>query len=270
MKNKLILFFSLMYSLTWAQNIKTIKVSTNDKVYFNFEEPLKYVDIGNESLVAKGQNSVVPNLIWVKAKKPFTRTSIKIITQSGQDYIYFLEYTKQVNVLNLYPQKGMSPVQVVSNNKNRKVQSSSMDAICNQIESKYKRGFIHTQNGKFDTKSRLALWLKGVYHTSDKTYFQVQIENKSRVPFQIGGNIVFEIEDGKKDKTRIEPISKCSFSRSITKKETMIYVFPKTTVSNDRNIIISVSEDTTSGKNTNRKVTATISASKILNGIYLN
>lgn len=257
--------------------VDTIYSNTSNKIFFVFQSPIKQATTGNYDFYF-GYNKQTPSKIahLTAAKKTNELTNLFVVTQDEKMYSFLIGYKRNINpndmVKRINQKKALNNFEVEYENtrktSNYIVNSKPIanadydlryserktieenyatisDNILLQKRNVYKRTLTVLDN--------LYFRLKNYYSDKEEVYFLFEIDNKSKIDFDI--NFIKFFAALKKKKKRVleqqiflgengSPIYTHKLPKRIKPGETkqFVCVFKKTPLSRDKIILVNLSE----------------------------
>ncbi|ASK32370.1 conjugative transposon protein TraN [Chryseobacterium sp. T16E-39] len=175
-----------------------MEVTYNKTSHLLFPSPIRYVDLGNESLIAS-KSEDVSNVLRIKSSvKGFEEeTNFSVITQDGKFYSFDVFYSVSPDALNYdllklqrKYEKDYSTEVLFEELKGKS--SSLTELLIKTLNELPARTIKHISSKSFG----IQFLLKSLYVHEGKFYFNFQIKNKSNVSYDIDF-ISFKIIDKK-------------------------------------------------------------------------
>lgn len=225
---------------------------TYDKTsHLIFPSAIRYVDMGNECLIA-GKVEHAENVLRVKAAvRDFeSQTNFSVITDDGRFYNFDVLYSPSPEVMNY------DLVKLQQSNDKHKTNNvlfeelgntlpSLADQLMEYIYKKDKRIVKHIGSKSFG----IQYLLKGIYIHNGKYYFHTELKNSSNVPFQIDF-ITFKVVDKKIAKRTVIQERTLTPLRIYKTQETLfgkatqqnVFLFDQFTIADDKKLVIEIFE----------------------------
>ena len=227
-------------------------ISTDKTTSLVFPFAVKYVDRGNQFVMAQLVKDVPTILLLKAASKDFTETNLSVITDDGSVYTFNVCFESRPATWVHY-----LPI----NNK------ATTAMYANGILDNPKR-----VNKIDDHKWKTDAAIIGVYVKNDVMFYQIKIKNNSPIDYSID-LIRFYIKDKKKSKrTSVQEIELKPLYTvgNITKikshsESTMVFALEKYTIPDAKYMILQINE-----KNGGRHFTMRIKNKKIMKAIVLS
>jgi len=185
--------FSQSLTATEAMVIKpyplTITFYKTTNVIFPFA--IKSVDRGSADILAQKAKGVENILELKAAKENFKETNLTVITADGKFYSYVVNYSDSPSVLNIQFSKDGSKDEANS------FFSSGMNEANIQTNAEKIAGEKRTIHKVKDKKYGMKLQLQGLYIKEDVIYYQMKLQNRSNISYDID-QFRFFIRDEKK------------------------------------------------------------------------
>lgn len=218
-------------------------VTFNKTTNLIFPYAIKSVDRGSRDVLAQKAKGV-DNILLVKAgKENFPETNLSIITADGKLYSFLLRYSINPSLLNLSFAKdtlseNWASLPVAESNE------AQIERRAEQV-AREKR-MLHGQKDKaFDIRLRL----NGLYIGNSVLYFQVELRNRSNIPYDIEMHRFFIKDEKKANRTasqdiELQPLYIYGDTSSVRELGTNILVFalPKFTIPDKKYLLIQLME----------------------------
>src|SRR6185312_5412503 len=173
--------FSQSFTATKAMVIEPYPLSITFYKTTNliFPYAIKSVDRGSTDILtqkAKGME----NILQLKAaKQNFKETNLTAITADGKFYSYIVNYSDSTTVLNIQFSKDSSKEET------KTFFSSGMNEMNIQTNAAKIAGEKRTVHGVKDKKYGMKLQLQGLYIREDVIYYQMELQNRSNINYDI-------------------------------------------------------------------------------------
>lgn len=286
MKNTLIIFFVFITKITFSQVI-TVYANQEDSVILIFDKPIKQGLPGSKNYYF-AYDRKKPDLIGtLNAKKNAPASNLFVVTTDGQMYSIIIKYKENItnkDHTNIIPVS--SSIQNIKKEKQAKLRTVKVQEKNNPVDLKIKKESapISTDNydyhhkednftekeylelckkilkndqlyfrNKFRVQEKVFFSLKNYYYHKEELYFYFELENQSKIDFDV--NLLnFFIENRKKKKRTLSQRvflgekGLPDFSYNVPKrvksgdKSNFICVFKKFSINSDKVIIVSLSE----------------------------
>ncbi|MDR1225754.1 MAG: conjugative transposon protein TraN [Prevotellaceae bacterium] len=168
-----------------------LQVTFDKTVHIIFPATIRYVDLGNERLIA-GKAGEAENVLRVKSAEEFWEgeTNMSVITDNGNFYTFNVKFAAEPEKLNIEMQDFTHDGSVVNRPNN------SMEIYLKELNSESPRLIrlimksIHENNYRIikHIGARgfgVQLLLKGVYSYNGMLFFHVELKNSSSVNYNI-------------------------------------------------------------------------------------
>lgn len=232
-----------------------LEVAFEKTTHIIFPAPIRYVDLGNENIVA-GVAGDAENVLRVKAAEDNFEgeTNLSVITENGYYYTFNVKYAKEPEKLAIEMQDFISDGDAVNrpnntmaiylkelNNENPQM----VRAIMKSIDNANQRLIKHIGSRAFGIQA----FVKGIYSFGGILYFSTEIKNNTNVPFVID-YITFTIVDKKVVKrttiqeTVINPVRAFNYVTEVATKmlEKSVFAFPIFTIPADKVLQVEIHE----------------------------
>lgn len=190
----LLLFVGLFFKTFGQQSLEAgrvepyrLEVTYNKTCHLIFPVAIRYTDLGSNYLIA-GKAEDAQNVLRVKAAvKDFAEeTNFSVITEDGHFYSFNVIYSGDPYTLSYDLQKMK---QDVEREEGKNVQFEELgfnppsltEIVLKTIYQQNKRYVRHIASRSYGIQSLL----KGIYVHNGKFYFQIEMKNRSQVPFVV-------------------------------------------------------------------------------------
>jgi conjugative transposon TraN protein len=251
------LFNGLTRPLTFNRMIPpyALEVTFSKTVHIIFPSAIRYVDLGSIDLIAAKADGT-ENVLRVKAAvQGFRReTNLSVITDNGSYYTFNVKYADEPVKLSVE----MADFLHGWNDENRP--GNNIPVYTSDLGSEspwFVRLVMETIHKSNKTKIRhigsrnfgVQYLLKGIYAHNELLFFHLQLKNTSTVVYDID-YIMFKIVDKKVAKRTaiqeqvITPLRSYNQMTAVAggKEERTVFVLPKFTIPNDRQLVIELTE----------------------------
>jgi len=218
-------------------------VTLNKTTNLIFPYAIKSVDRGSRDVLAQKAKGV-ENILLVKAgTENFSETNLSIITGDGKLYSFLLRYTDNPSLLNISFAKDSLP-----SNTTTLPEAENNEAQTEQVAervAKEKRMLHCLKDKAYDIRLRL----NGLYIENNVFYFQVELRNRSNIPYDID-MLRFFIKDEKKasrtasQDLELSPLYIYGDTSSVKERATniLVYALPKFTIPDKKYLLIQLME----------------------------
>jgi conjugative transposon TraN protein len=204
---------------------------------------IKSVDRGSRDVLAQKAKGV-ENILLVKAgREKFSETNLSIITADGKLYSFLLRYSDNPSLLNIAFAKDTLIDRTVSlpEAENNEAQ---IERVAEEVAKK-KRALRGLKDIAYDIRLRL----NGLYIENNVFYFQVELRNRSNIPYDTD-MLRFFIKDEKKAKRtasqdiELSPLYSYGDATAVKEHTTNVLVFalPKFTIPDKKYLLIQLME----------------------------
>jgi conjugative transposon TraN protein len=248
--------FSQSLTATEAMVIKpyplTITFYKTTNVIFPFA--IKSVDRGSADILAQKAKGVENILELKAAKENFKETNLTVITADGKFYSYVVNYSDSPSVLNIQFSKDGSKDEANS------FFSSGMNEANIQTNAEKIAGEKRTIHKVKDKKYGMKLQLQGLYIKEDVIYYQMKLQNRSNISYDID-QFRFFIRDEKKLKRtasqelEMKPLYVYGDTASVGGQSERVFLFalPKFTIPDNKFLDVQLFEKN-GGRNLELKI----------------
>lgn len=144
-----------------------------------FPYAIKSVDRGSADILTQKAKSM-ENILQLKAgKQNFKETNLTVITADGKFYSYIVNYSDSTSVLNIQFSKDSSKEEA------KTFFSSGMNEVNLETNAAKLAGEKRTMHGVKDKKYGMKLQLLGLYIEEDVIYYQMELQNRSNINYDI-------------------------------------------------------------------------------------
>jgi conjugative transposon TraN protein len=213
-----------------------LEVTFNKTTHILFPAPIRYVDLGNEKIVAAVAGDA-ENVLRVKSAEEYFNgeTNLSIITDNGSYYTFNVKYAKEPEKLSIEMQDFTHDGSAVNRPNNsleiflKELNNESpqlVRLIMKSIHSNNYRVVKHIGARGFGVQ----FLLKGVYSYGGMLYFHTEIKNSSPVSYNID-YLTFKIVDRKlvqrttTQEMVLKPVRAHNYIVSVGAKKTECTVF---------------------------------------------
>jgi conjugative transposon TraN protein len=212
-----------------------LPITVNKTTTLIFPYSIKSVDRGSRDVLAQKANGI-ENVLLVKAgRENFPETNLSIITSDGKLYSILLTYSNNPYPLNLSFTKDTIQIDPFI----KQAEYNEMELEVNAGKISIKERTIH---GIQQRKYKVLFRLSGIYIKGDVFYFQMEVQNRSGVNYEME-RVRFFIRDEKKYKRtasqeiELQPLYVHGDTATIKNRDRRILVFalPKFTIGDQKN-----------------------------------
>ncbi|WP_066225011.1 DUF4138 domain-containing protein [Formosa haliotis] len=248
-----LIIITLLPYHTEAQTVRhldTIYANENNTVALFFPNPIRQGITGSGHFVFT-YNREKQQYFGLLQATPGIDSNLLLISETGDVYSYLLAYKKNLDTFNYFidlesaignevpktpmKPKAQTPIKTVIN----------YDKLCSYALTNprtIKRSSAHSQD--------ISLTLKNLVYNNDALLFVMDIENNSTLDYNVN-TLEISIRIRKKGKHKsmqklsLKPLYKYNLPKRIDKKSKaiIVYVIPKFSISNEREVVISLQED---------------------------
>ncbi len=244
-------------TLDWDRMIPpyALEVTYDKTVHIIFPAPIRYVDLGNESIIA-GIAGDLDNVLRVKAAVPFfeLETNLAVATDDGRYYSFNVKYADEPLKLNVEMHDFIHDGNAVNRPNN------SIELFLHELQNesptivRFVMQSIHEQNSRLirhiGSKSfGIQFTCKGIYTYNNMIYFHTEIRNSSSVPFRMD-YLTWKILDKQlvrrttMQETEIRPVRAHNYMQIVRPRETVstVFAFPLFTIPKDKVLRVDLHE----------------------------
>lgn len=219
-----------------------LQITYNKTTNLVFPYSVKSVDRGSEDILV--QKAIhADTILQIKARREgFNQTNLSVVTTDGRLYSFLVEYATTPAKLNYL----FNTTSSSSNSSHLNHRDNELDFRENAKNIAGTKGFIHSVR---NSKYKMDLQLEGIYVSNEHIYFQLQVMNKSNLPYYID-NLQFITRDKKAAKRtstqeiELKPVYTYGNTNGIYSQSSQQYVFvlPAFTIANSKYLAIQLSE----------------------------
>lgn len=219
-----------------------------------FPYAIKSVDRGSADILAQKAKSM-ENILQLKAgKQNFKETNLTIITADEKFYSYIVNYSDSPSVLNIEFSKDSSEEET------KTFFSSGMNEANIQIKAAKIAGRKRTIHGVKDKKYGMKLQLCGLYINEDVIYYQIELQNRTNINYDIDQFRFFVCDQKKVKRTasqemEIKPLYIHDDTATVCGQSERVFVFalPKFTIPDNKFLDVQLMEKN-GGRNLELKI----------------
>ena len=181
-----------------------LEITYNKTSHLIFPAPIRYADLGSEYLIA-GKAEDLTNVLRVKAavKNFAEETNFSVVTEDGRYYSFNVRYNAHPDTLTYDFLKISKAARSGNANEVMLEEMGENSPAMSELISK----FIYDDNKRLITyigaKSfGVRTLLKSIYSHNDKLFFNLELKNKSNVPFKIE-YVIFKVVDRRQAKRTV-------------------------------------------------------------------
>lgn len=244
------ILFILLFSLKAQQKVDTIFISTDKFVTIRFPSKIEYYQNSVSINDDIGIKSVDENLFLQYLVADVPETNLLVKTIDNNYYSFILRYSPNPHKLNylasnnpLTPTKNEVfktgvPAPMVKEKETKKDESPEEKLL-------KEKGYLRGRN--VSKKKEITIILKGIYVSSDRLYFLLNLENSSNIPLDIE-SYKFYITSSKglsssEQTSELFPISVTPKLHTLLKgQQNIVFMFNKFTISNDKILRFEITE----------------------------
>ncbi len=244
-------------TLDWDRMIPpyALEVTYDKTVHIIFPAPIRYVDLGNESIMA-GIAGDLDNVLRVKAAVPFfeLETNLAVATEDGRYYSYNVKYADEPLKLNVEMHDFIHDGNAVNRPNN------SIELFLHELQNesptivRFVMQSIHTQNSRLlrhigSKAFGIQFVCKGIYTYNNMIYFHTEIRNSSSVPFRMD-YLTWKILDKQlvrrttMQETEIRPVRAYNYMQTVKPREIVstVFAFPLFTIPREKVLRVDLHE----------------------------
>lgn len=255
MKNLLILFLFLFFGKAFAQDEETLDTiyaneSTNISLFFPSQIRQGITGAPNFTF---GYNGDKAQYFGLLKAVPGSHSNLLVLTMDGQVYSYILKYRKNLPKLNYFIDRSES---IGIEFPQKTTSDSTPSARENKGISRAHLGrlsafYLRNTKGNVKTKRKdgLVLKVKDLIYYGNETFMIFELENRSRIDFQLNYLNVYVSQGNKKRNASYQKLLKTPVYTfklpEVVKpgqKNKFAYVLPKFTIGDNEKIEVEVRE----------------------------
>lgn len=233
----------------------SLEVSFDKTIHIIFPDAVMYIDLGSANIIA-GKADAAENVVRVKAAvQDFeNETNFSVITKAGNFYAFNVKYSDNPQKLNIEMKDTVHDGKAVDRPNNAqevylselgKESPKTVYLIMKSIHMNDKKRIKHIGSKRFGVQ----YMLKSIYSHSNLLYFHTEIDNKTRVIYDVDF-ITFKITDKEVAKrtaiqeTIIKPVRVYNYVTLVRGKtvERTVFAFEKFTIPDDKQLVVKMYE----------------------------
>tara|TARA_R110002012_G_scaffold1719_1_gene8365 strand:- start:14927 stop:15703 length:777 start_codon:yes stop_codon:yes gene_type:complete len=236
------------------QPLDTIYANDYKNVALFFPEPIRQGVTGSDNFVFT-YNREKEQYFGLLQAKPGKESNLLVVNRNGSVFSYIVRYKAQLSTLNYFIPMTSSignekpivadSIQVETSEKSIDNRTYYYQKFCSYLLNRNQRiGRIKNRNGD------IVLSVENIVFDKEELYFVIQIENNSTLDYDLNFlNLSIETrQKGKKKSAQRlfqKPLYTYNLPSKIPKNETVrfVYVLPKFSLSNDRRVVMELSEE---------------------------
>ncbi len=230
-----------------------LEVSYHKTTHLIFPSSIRYVDLGSKNIIA-GKAEQADNVLRVKAGiEDFeTETNLTVICEDGNFYNFNVKYTDEPEKLNIEVKDFLLEQKTANTNKQtvlfKELSNESPQLVNLIMQTIYKKNRTRLRHIG-SKKLGIEFVLKSLYVHNGLLYFHTELENDSKVPFEVDF-MTFRVVDKKMLKKtaiqekQIQPVRMYHPIAFVggDKKERSVFCLEKMTLPDDKKLVISIFE----------------------------
>lgn len=225
------------------------------------------VDRGSSGVLAQ-KASEVSNILQVKCEdENFKPTNLTVVTAEGALYSFLLHFVPNPRLLNLKVADLEIPIQQIAQFEGGIKSQAKLKDAAQRIATKKE-----IVNKLSDKGNDMGLYVQGIYISGDVLYFQVKLENNSRINYDVEQfrSYLTDSKQAKRTARQETPLIPL-FSEGNDKRiegnssNTVVLAFDKFTIPNKKHMVLQVME-----KNGGRNLELKIKNKEILKAKSIN
>lgn len=186
--------------IAFAQAPDTLFISTSQVVHLRFASELKYVNLGNKSIVARIVDGS-KDFVALKAREPFSDvTSLSCLENNGRMHTFLVAYREHPERLDVDTRQAAEPAPPVPPEaESFSFSSSSLSAKSFDDIASMPRELYHLGCGGYD----IAISCDNIFVADDVLYIVLSLENRSAVSYALS-DPRFSIESRKRTRRGLQ------------------------------------------------------------------
>lgn len=263
---KSVLLFLLMLSTINGTAQEVLLANDSHVVVLFFPSPIRQAVTGAEHFTFSYNRDSGQHFGLLQANKG-SESNLLVLTEDGRAYSYVLAYSKRLLETHRFIKMGES----IGKETETKVFSvtPARDSIPiiqrtkridpeKEMMAKGAEYILGRKTGNLKTKRKngLIIRLKELFYHGNKVYFELEIQNRSEIDFELDALEIYRV-NGKKSKRsshqklKLNPIFKYLYPEVVRKgqKQGFVYVLPKFTLGDSERLMVEFHE-----KNGNRSL----------------
>lgn len=236
---------------SYAQETRTTQIKSEELSISSikttnliFPYAIKSVDKGSRDILV--QKAIgVENVLQVKAARAlFPETNLTVVTADGSLYSYVLNYAEKPLLLNIRMDKTgdkPSPMAVFNSNETNDLVQARAQKVWNKRSTIDRTG---------DHSNGIRISIKGIYINGNELYFQIGLENRSVIDYDIKILRLFIVDKKKSKRTTsqelsIDPVYILGDTRLLrtNTEQTLVVAVPKFTIPDKKTFIVQMQEN---------------------------
>jgi len=228
-----------------------LEITYNKTSHLIFPAPIRYADLGSEYLIA-GKAEDLTNVLRIKAavKNFEEETNFSVVTEDGRYYGFNVRYnphpdTLTYDLLKISKAAGSSNANEVMLEEMGRNSPAISGLISKSIHEENKRLISYIGAKSFGIRTLL----RSIYTHNDKLFFNLEVKNKSHVPFKID-YVIFKVVARKQGKRTVVQERQVSPLRIYKPLETVegnatfhsVFLLDQMTIADDKLLQIEVFE----------------------------
>lgn len=247
-------FLLLTYSIliTAQQSLDTIYANEQKNVTLFFPNPIRQGITGSDHFVFT-YNREKEQYFGLLQATPGVESNLLTITDDGQVYSYILKYKEKLKKLNYF----ISEKESIGNEKPIEIEQKQVLRPINEKENRitYFRRFseylLNSKQNQIGTKRKkgIKLSLQKMFYNASEVYLVIEIDNKSKIDFEINYLNIYRTNGNKKRKASYQslqqkPVYKYKIPKILRIGQSLkfVYVLPKFVLGDNEKLQIQLQE----------------------------
>ncbi|WP_298938684.1 conjugative transposon protein TraN [uncultured Dysgonomonas sp.] len=232
-----------------------LAVSPDKTVNLVFPYNIVSVNRGSADVLAQ-KASEVGNILQVKCEdENFKPTNLTVVTAEGALYSFLLHFVPNPRLLNLKVADLEIPIQQIAQFEGGLKSQAKLRDAAQRIATKKE-----VINKLSDKRNDMGLQVKGIYISGDVLYFQIKLDNNSRINYDVAQfrSYLTDSKQAKrtaKQETPLIPLFSEGNDKRIegNSSNTVVLAFDKFTIPNKKHMVLQVMEQN-GGRNLQLKI----------------
>jgi len=253
MKTYIIILLIVCSSSILAQKpLDTIYANDQKNVALFFPNPIRQGVTGAEHFVFT-YNREKEQFFGLLQAKPGEESNLLMVTKNGQVYSYILKYAERLPKLNYFIQQ----IESIGNEKPKiktpREEKNVVNNYANRITyfQKFSEYLLKSKHQHIATKRKkgVKLQLQKVIYNTSEVYLVIEVENKSRIDFEIDYLNIYRTSGNKKRKASFQSLQqkviyKHKMPTIIKDKQDQrfVYLLPKFVLGDNEKLLIELQE----------------------------
>lgn len=246
-KLTIFLLFSFSTFLSQAQKSRLIEINSGNLTQIIFETDIEKYRGGFDPSLFSLEN--YKNILYIQPLMRVNNSNLSVITTDGLIYTATVVYVDTLHTMSYTISKTEAVPLVSSTNVEIKKDKISSDTKSQDILKliALKPQFIYNSNG-IETRS-FSIYVKGIYATNEHLYFQIELTNKTHLPYNcdlitFGSRTKLKGKRISDQRTNFVIIDKYYPTRDLAlDNQTLVYKLDKFSLSKEKEFTIELIEE---------------------------